>query len=111
MKQPLSLLDILALRTLTVGVAFLQGDSRSLLVANSEGMHSSQFQYFMEDTEETAPLKLASDIYRLVGRSNFAAPGFALLRQTKISSSKAQRQSLVELKENLSQVHLATSGK
>jgi hypothetical protein len=112
MKQPLRLIDMLALKTLAVGVAFVQRNpaGSSQIGSDSEGLHSSQFQYFIKDTELSSPQKLAAAIYRLVCRTNFAAPGYALVRQTKIQSSRAQRESLVELKENLSHVHQTVAG-
>jgi hypothetical protein len=105
-------MDMLALKTLVVGVALVQGNPRagSQKQSDREGLHSSQFQYFIVDTDASSPQEMAAEVYRLACRTSFAPPGFALLRQTQTTSSKAQRQSLVELKENLSRIHQATVG-
>ncbi len=112
MKQPLRLIDMIALKTLVAGVALVQGPSTAgaQSEADGEGAHSSQFRYFIQDTEIGSPERLAQAIYRLACRTNFAAPGYALIRQTRISSSTAHRESLVELKQNLSHVHTAVTG-
>ena len=107
MKQALRLIDMLALKTLAVGVSLVQGvpPASGQVGSDSESTHSSQFRFFIDDSEVSSSLKLAAEVYRLAARTNFAAPGFALIRQSKIKSSKDQRKSLVDLKENLSQIH------
>lgn len=111
MKQTNSLLDLLALRTLTVGVALLQGDSAvKRLKAHRSTFYSAQFPYFIEDTQFKSHSDLAAEVYRLVCRTNFAAPGFALIRQTTVKSSLEQRQAMIELKEHLSLAHQARVG-
>jgi len=111
MKQSVSLLDMLALKTLTAGVALLQGDSAvRAQKAHRSNFICSQFQYFIQQDETSSPATLAAAVYRLVCRTSFAAPGFALIRQTQIKSSKEQRQAMIELKENLSIMHQAMVG-
>jgi hypothetical protein len=103
---------MIALKTLVAGVALVQGSpaSRSQADLDGEGKHSSQFKYFVQDNQFDTPTKLAAAVYRLACRESFAPPGYALIRQTKITSSKAHRESLIELKESLSLIHKAITG-
>jgi len=111
MKQSVSLLDFLALKTLTVGIALLQGDSAvRRLKAHRSTFNSSQFQYFIDESEASTDTTVAAAVYRLACRTNFAAPGFALIRQSRVKTSKEHRQSIIDLKENLSLVHQAMVG-
>ncbi|MBU6454668.1 MAG: hypothetical protein KGS72_23065 [Cyanobacteria bacterium REEB67] len=74
-------------------------------------MHSAQFRYLIDDGQYANQYNLVAEaVYRLCVRSCFAPPGFALVRQMGIASAREQRQSIVDLKENLSLIHQSRSG-
>jgi len=88
-----------------------RGSTATNTGAKGKGLrHSTQFKYYIEVEQSADPMIMAAEVYRLACRTNFAAPGFALLRLNDVKSSVEQRQTIVQLKESLSTLHRALVG-
>lgn len=68
-------------------------------------------EYMIETSFFNSVSDAASRVYDRACRTDFSAPGFALLRQSHIKDSLQHRRELVELKESLSDIHQNNSGK
>ncbi|MBP6746769.1 hypothetical protein KA344_16135 [bacterium] len=74
-------------------------------------MTNSAKPWLLKQDGDDSMQTLARSIYKLVCRKDFTQPGFALVRQSGVTTSSEQRQSICSLKEALSELYFEDSAR